>query len=67
MYIKNTLYFFDKCPELPLDEVFFGFPRFVLNAPSNKWQVVPRPAPNSYDLKKLVEKTRRWLSEYGNK
>ncbi len=67
MYMKNTLYFFDKCPELPLDEVFFGFPRFVLDATSNKWRVISRPAPNSYDINELVESARRWLSEYGNK
>jgi len=67
MYIKNTLYFFDKCPELPLDEVFFGFPRFVLDATSNKWCVIPRPAPDSYDINELVENARRWLVEYGSK
>ena len=67
MYMKNTLYFFDKCPELPLDEVFFGFPRFVLDATSNKWCVIPRPAPDSYDINELVENARRWLVEYGSK
>jgi len=67
MYMKNTFYFFDKCPELPLDEVFFGFPRFILDTTTNRWQVVPRPASNSYDINEIVEKARRWLSEYENK
>ncbi len=64
MYMKNTFYFFDKCPELPIEEVFFGFPRFVLDETTNKWRVVPRPAPNTYDLRKLVEKARQWLAEH---
>lgn len=67
MYMKNTFYFFDRCPELPIEEVFFGFPRFMLDASTNTWRVVPRPAPDSYDTKELVEKTRRWLAEHTNK
>lgn len=67
MYMKNTLYLFDKCPELPIDEVLFGFPRFMLDMPTNTWRVVPRPAPDSYDIKELVEKARRWLAKHGNK
>lgn len=64
MYMKNTLYFFNKCPELPIEEVFFGFPRFVLDASTNKWRVIPRPAPESYSMKGLVEKARQWLARY---
>lgn len=67
MYMKNTFYFFDKCSELPLDEVFFGFPRFVLDIAINTWRVVPRPTPNSYDLEKVVNKARQWFIEYGGK
>lgn len=67
MYMKNTFYFFDKCPELPREEVFFGFPRFVLDQTSNRWRVVPRPAPDSYDIKELVENARRWLEKHGGK
>ena len=67
MHMKNTLYFFDKCSELPLDEVFFGFPRFVINVATNTWQVVPRPAPDSYNLEEIVNKVRQWLTEYGGK
>lgn len=67
MYMKNTFYFFDKCPELPIEEVFFGFPRFALDTDTNTWQVVPRPAPDSYDINELVDNARRWLAEYGNK
>jgi len=64
MYMKNTFHFFGKCSELPLDEVFFGFPRFVLDATTNTWRVVPRPSPNSYNLEEIVDKARRWLAEY---
>ena len=67
MYMKNSLYFFDKYPELPFDEVFFGFPRFVLNATTKTWRVMPRPDADSYDIKELVEKAQRWLAEYRNK
>jgi len=67
MYMKNTFYFFDKCPELPIEEVFFGFPRFALDTLTNRWLVVPRSAPESYDIRKLVENARRWLAEYGSK
>lgn len=61
MYMKNTLYFFDRCPELPIEEVFFGFPRFILDVSTNTWRVVPRPVPDSYDIRGFVEKARRWL------
>jgi len=67
MYMKNTFYFFNKCHGLPMEEVFFGFPRFILDPISNRWQVVPRPAPDSYDIKELVEKARRWLIGHGGK
>ncbi len=67
VYMKNTLYFFNKCPELPIKEVFFGFPRFILDATTKTWRVVPRPDPDSYDIKELVDRARRWLAEYGNK
>lgn len=67
MYMKNIFYFFGKCSELPLDEVFFGFPRLVLNVTTNTWQVVPRPDPDSYNLEEIVSRARRWLAEYGSK
>lgn len=68
MYMKNTLYFFDKNPgELPIEEVFFGFSRFVLNKRTNKWQIVPRPEPGSYDTEAMVAKARQWLSDHGEK
>jgi glycosyltransferase involved in cell wall biosynthesis len=67
MYMKNTLYFFDKCPELPMEEVFFGFPRFILDQTSNRWRVMPRPAADSYDIIELVEGARQWLAKHGEK
>ncbi len=67
LYMKNTFNFFGKCSELPLNEVFFGFPRFVLDVTTNRWQVVSRPAPDSYNLEEVVGKARRWLAEYGGK
>ncbi len=67
MYMKNTLHFFDKCPELPMEEVFFGFPRFVLDQTSNRWRVMPRPAADSYNIIELVENARQWLAEHGGK
>lgn len=67
MYMKNTFYFFNKYSELPLNEVFFGFPRFILNTTTNIWKVVPRPALGSYNIKELVDKARQWLVKYENK
>jgi len=68
MYMKNTLYFFDKNPgELPIEEVFFGFPRFALYEHTNKWRVVPRPTSSSYDIKDVAAKARQWIAEYGGK
>lgn len=66
MYMKNTLYFFDKNPgELPTAEVFFGFPRFALDGNTNRWQVVPRPASGSYDTKDIVAIARQWIANNG--
>jgi len=68
MYMKNTLYFFDKNPgELPIEEVFFGFPRFALDEHANKWRTVPRPASGSYDIEKIVARARQWLVNHGGK
>lgn len=67
MYMKNTLYFFGKCPELPIEEVFFGFPRFFLDEATDKWRVVPRPTPDTYNLGELVEKARQWLARHEDK
>lgn len=67
MYMKNTFYFFNKCSGLPLNEVFFGFPRFVLDVTTNTWLVVPRPSLDSYNIKELVNKAQQWLAKYGNK
>lgn len=67
MYMKNTFYFFGKCPGLPIEEVFFGFPRFFLDESTNKWRVVPRPTPDTYNLCTLIEKARQWLARYEDK
>ncbi len=66
-YMENTFYFFGKCSELPLGEVFFGFPRFTLDDATNTWRVVPRPDPDSYNLEEVVERSKRWLAEYGGR
>ncbi|MFH1896149.1 MAG: glycosyltransferase, partial [bacterium] len=66
-YMQTTFYFFSKCSDLPLDEVFFGFPRFVLDPATNMWRVMPRPSPDSYDLEKVVERAKRWLTEWKSK
>lgn len=64
-YMKNTFYFFQKCPELKLEEIFFGFPRFALDPHTDTWHVIPRPPIGSYNLAEIVEEIRNWLVRHG--
>jgi len=58
-YLRNTFYFYDKCPGLTLEEIFFWLPRFRLNRKLDKWEVVPRP--ESYILEDIIKEAKRWL------
>lgn len=66
LHMLNIFHFFDKCPELDLEEVFFGFPRLELDERTNEWRVVPRPKSYSREqLEKKIEQARRWLESNG--
>lgn len=65
-YMRNILYFFDKCPGLDIEEVFFGFPRLELDKKTNLWRVVPRPQNYSREqLENNIAQAREWLKQNG--
>lgn len=66
MYMKNACYFFDKCPGMPLEDVFYGFPKLEFNPQTNTWGVnKERPISGTYDLTSIVKTIRTWLAENG--
>jgi glycosyltransferase involved in cell wall biosynthesis len=60
-YIRNTFLFYDECPGLELEEVFFGFRRLNLNVSTNIWSIIPRNEGDEFNLKTAVETARRWV------
>jgi glycosyltransferase involved in cell wall biosynthesis len=64
-HMRNMFYFFDKCPGLDIEEVFFGFPRLKLDTTTNEWRVIPRPQNYSRELlEKKISQVRDWLKQY---
>lgn len=62
--MRNICYFFDKCPGLEPEEVFFGFARFELDEHTNKWRVIPPPKIYKREqLEQKVRQIRHWLEE----
>ncbi len=62
-YIRNTFLFFDLCPGLSIEDVFYGFIRLRLDKPTNTWSAVPRSEILETDLEKIVTLARKWLIE----
>ena len=60
-YLRNTIYFFDKCPGLNLEEVFWGFRKIHLSK-NDTWVITPSN-PNC-DLASHVEIVRQWLVKH---
>ncbi|OGM29494.1 hypothetical protein A2630_00680 [Candidatus Woesebacteria bacterium RIFCSPHIGHO2_01_FULL_44_10] len=66
-YLRNTCYFFDKCPGLETEEVFFGFGRLQLDKDLDRWVVVEKPSEklSKNQLERKVREARDWLSTHG--
>jgi len=66
-YLRNTCYFFDKCPGLEIEEVFFGFARLQLDRDTDRWVVVEKPTNklSTSQLEQKVREVRDWLSAHG--
>lgn len=56
-YLRNMLYFFDKCHLREKEEVFWGFRKLKLQG--NKWVV--SSVKNECDIDELISKVRNWL------
>jgi glycosyltransferase involved in cell wall biosynthesis len=63
-YIRNTFRFFDNCPGLELEEVFYGFPRLCLDRKKNIWTVVPRTKVDNINLREIVDLARDWMQSH---
>lgn len=64
LFLKNTLYFFDKCSKLTLEEVFWGFPKLHFDERTEKWEINKNPNPvNRLELECLVKFARNWLEK----
>lgn len=57
-YLRNTFYFFDKCPGQEVEDVFWGLRKLELR--DDSWIVTPNN--KSCDLNQRVIETRRWLA-----
>lgn len=63
--MRNACYFFDKCPEQDMEDVFYNYPRLVLDSQTNTWSVNPvRPEKGTYDLTVIVMSIREWLKDH---
>lgn len=60
-YIRNTFHFFDSCPGLALEEVFYGFLRLQLNEETDTWSVIPKNEVNDANLQTIVKLARDWI------
>ncbi|MFN7161175.1 MAG: glycosyltransferase [Candidatus Gracilibacteria bacterium] len=60
-YLKNSFLFYDKCPGLELEEVFFGLKRLKLDETNMIWSVVPHSESSKIPLIELVKISRAWL------
>lgn len=60
-YIRNTFRFFNNCPGLKMEEVFYGFSRLHLERPTNTWTVIPRAEASDTSLREAVELARDWM------
>jgi len=60
-YIRNTFRFYNNCPGLEMEEVFYGFPRLRLEPSTNTWTVISRTEAGNVNLREAVEFARRWM------
>lgn len=62
-YLRNTFYYFARCPNQPLEDVFFGLPKLELDEASDRWFVRNRPG-NDFNLAGHVQFCRQWLERH---
>jgi cellulose synthase/poly-beta-1,6-N-acetylglucosamine synthase-like glycosyltransferase len=60
-FLRNCFYFYNKSPNVSLQDAFCLLPRFELDERHNKWGVRVQESPE--DLAVLVESARQWLLE----
>jgi glycosyltransferase involved in cell wall biosynthesis len=62
-YIRNTFLFYDKCPGLELEDVFYGFRRLLHNEKTDIWLVIPRSDIQvGANIEKIVKFARKWIT-----
>jgi len=61
-YLRNTIYFFDKCPCQRLEDVFQGLRKLELR--DGEWFITP--ADKECDLKQRIVQAREWLAINGH-
>ncbi len=63
-WLRNTIYFVDKYPEIDFSDLFDSFRRFELDHKTNTWRV-RKDKLTSYDLDQIVSNIKGWLKENG--
>lgn len=63
-YLRNIFFFHSTCPELRIEDVFYGLRRLRLDESTDHWRVIPRTESEGVDLITAVEKARHWLNSY---
>jgi len=58
-YLRNTFYFFDQCPGLEVEEVFWGLRKLELRG--NEWIITPTN--ERCDIHERFREAKRWLIE----
>lgn len=61
-YLRNTFLFYNNCPGLELEDVFYGLKRLKLDEAANSWSVITRTESEGRDIKTLIENARKWLA-----
>lgn len=64
LFLKNTFYFFDRCPGLTLKEAFWCFPKLYFNEHTKRWGVDKNPGYTDHlELERIVKFARNWLKK----
>jgi len=66
LHLRNIVRFADMCPELEIEEVFFGLIKLELDEETDQWRVIPRPSTYTREeLEAKLDLARRWLRKKG--
>jgi len=61
-YLRNTFYFFDQCPGLKEEDVFWGLQKLELQ--NEEWVITP--SKKDCNLGQRIAEARRWLRDRGH-